>query len=372
MKHVLVTGANGFIGKNLCVALRRTANVDLLTFDVDNAESSLVDYLQRCDLIYHLAGVNRPDAIEDFEKVNSGLTETIVRHLREMRRSPYMVMASSIQAALDNPYGISKRKAEDALERYCDDGKGGVTIYRLPNVFGKWCRPNYNSVVATFCHSIAKGLDITITDAQKELELVYIDDVVSQFLSHLHGDTVAGLSRSEVTPVHKVTLGELAERIYSLKNIRTTLKIPELSDPLTRKLHATLLSYFEINQLDYPLQQRTDNRGTLAELLKSDGFGQIFVSRTKPGVVRGNHYHDSKVEKFCVIEGEAIIRFRHIITNVTAQYRVCGEEFRVVDIAPGYTHSIENVGGGDMITLFWANEVFDASKPDTYAMAVSK
>lgn len=242
-------------------------------------------------------------------------------------------------------------------------------IYRLPGVFGKWCRPNYNSVVATFCHNIARGLPITISDPARVVELVYIDDVVAEFTTHLQGPH-EGVVRGEVRPAFSASLGELAERIRGFRAMRDTLEVADASDPFTRRLLGTYTSYLPPADLDYPLEQRTDPRGTLAELLKSEHFGQMFVSRTHPGVTRGNHYHDLKVEKFCVLEGDAVIRFRPILRDEVTEHRVSGTDFKVVDIPPGMTHSIENVGSTEMIVLFWASEILNRDRPDTYVSEV--
>ena len=281
------------------------------------------------------------------------------------------MLSSSIQAGLDNPYGLSKRRAEEILKSYAEDCGAAVAIYRLKNVFGKWCRPNYNSVVATFCYNVAHDLPLTISDASRRLDLCYVDDVVRAFRGEIVDATgVTGCSYAEVEPAFSILLGELAERIRSYRETRCDLSVPEFVDPLNRRLYPTYLSYLDGADFGYALQQRTDARGCLAEFLKSPPFGQVFVSRTKPGVTRGNHYHDTKVEKFLVLEGDAVIRFRHILEADVVEHRVSGQDLRVLDIPPGYTHSIENVGKSEMITLFWADEVFDPGSPDTYPCEV--
>lgn len=371
MKTVLVTGAEGFIGKNLVERLTRRNDINLLCFDVDTGKGKLEEYLASADVIYHLAGVNRPPDPSEHEAVNTGLTAILAETLLRLKRKPLVVLSSSAQAALDNPYGVSKRKAEEALASFAEASGAPVRIFRLPGVFGKWCRPNYNSVVATFCHNIAHGLPITISEPAKELQLVYVDDVVASFLDLLSEESPRpGCERRSVGPEYCLTLGELAEMITAFKAIRETLRLPDEADRLTRIMHATYLSYLPPDGFAYALVQKSDPRGELAELLKSEHFGQIFVSRTRPGITRGNHYHDTKIEKFCVIEGDAVIRFRHIRESDVLEYRVSGREFKVVDIPPGYTHSIENVGSSDLITLFWSIEVFDPLHPDTYAKEV--
>ena len=285
-----------------------------------------------------------------------------------------IVLSSSIQVALDNPYGVSKRRAEEVVTRYAEASGARCVIFRLKNVFGKWCRPNYNSVVATFCHNIAHDLPISISDPARKLELVHVDDVVEAFLTGVREQETEGRSQGaetrEVAPSYWVTLGRLAELIRSFHEMRRSLVVPDLGDEFTRKLYGTYLSYLEPDAFAYDLAKRCDPRGCLAEFVKSASAGQIFVSRTEPGITRGNHYHHTKTEKFLVVEGEAIIRFRHIRGGDVIEYRVCGEDFRVVDIPTGYTHAIENVGAGQLVTLFWASEVFDPDRPDTYGMAV--
>ncbi len=362
---VLVTGSNGFVGRNLRVALSRLADVRILCFDLEDDQQVLASHLQDADVVFHLAGVNRPQHVEEFTTGNAGLTQTMVSLLEQQGRTPAIVMTSSTQAALDNPYGASKKAAEESLFEYGARTGAPVYVYRLTNVFGKWSRPNYNSVVSTFCYNISHGLDITMSNPANEVELIYIDDVVAEFVAVLDGRRDASATRLGVGPTYRVTLAELAERIHRFREIRTTLEIPDLADDLTRKLHATYLSYLEPTDFSYPLDIKTDNRGDLAELIKSAHFGQMFVSRTHGGITRGNHYHDTKIEKFCVLQGEAAIRFRHVFTEDIIEYRVSGTTWEVVDIPPGYTHHIENLSDQEMIVLFWANRIFDPLQPDT-------
>jgi UDP-2-acetamido-2,6-beta-L-arabino-hexul-4-ose reductase len=371
MNKVLVTGSNGFIGKNLLEALGWRNDVEIMAFDQDSDVSALDDYLARADIVFHLAGVNRPERTEEFEEGNAGLTRDILARLERLKRAPLFVLSSSTQASLDNPYGISKRRAEEAVESFAAASGATVRILRLPNVFGKWCRPNYNSVVATFCHNIAHGLPITISDPARELELVYIDDVIRTFVSLMdESGENSTPPRVSVSPTYPVTLGGLVATIQQFRESRKTLRLPDFSDRLTRCLYATYLSYLPEGDFAYGLELKTDARGALAEFVKSDHCGQIFVSRTKPGITRGNHYHHTKTEKFLIVQGEGVIRFRHILGDDVLSYRISGEEFRVVDIPPGYTHSIENVGTSEMVVLFWASEVFNPSTPDTHALKV--
>jgi UDP-2-acetamido-2,6-beta-L-arabino-hexul-4-ose reductase len=367
MKSVLITGANGFIGKNLGVALMRRDDINILSFDINNDPQVLETYLKQADIIYHLAGINRPESEEEFYVGNVGLTKTIVDILERASKGIKIVFASSVQAVLDNPYGISKKKAEDILIEYSRKNRAKVYIYRLPNVFGKWCKPNYNSVVATFCYNVSHGLNISISDEKKMIELVYIDDVVNEFISLLDSE-----KQGEETLYHeiprkiKITLGELAERIYQLRDIRSSLVIPDLADYFMKCLHATYVSYLDKDKFSYPLIMKRDDRGWLTELIKSRNFGQIFISKTNKGIIRGNHYHNSKIEKFCVLQGKAVIKFRHVLNNEILTYYVSGDEMEIVDIPPGYTHSIENLGDDEIVVLFWANQIFNPEEPDTY------
>lgn len=388
---VLVTGARGFVGRNLVVMLGKQADVEIIGYDLGDPSSVLDEGLAQADVIFHLAGVNRPEKPEDFATGNAGFTQAICDSLISLKRTPLIILSSSIQAALDNPYGVSKRAAEDALIKYSGQTGARVVIFRMKNVFGKWCRPNYNSGVATFCHNIARNLPITISDRGNEVNLVYVDDVCAAMMEaagilapdYKHFVPAEGSAFADITPSFQITLGALVDTITAFKNSRFSLQVPAFNDPFVYRLYATYLSYLEENNFAYGLDIKTDNRGSLAEFLKSPSFGQIFVSRTKPGITRGHHYHHTKTEKFMVVEGEGIVRFRKIDKQAMGdgreaigdrrwamediiEYRVRGEEFRVVDIPPGYTHSIENVGPGEMVTLFWSNQVFDAENPDTF------
>jgi UDP-2-acetamido-2,6-beta-L-arabino-hexul-4-ose reductase len=291
--------------------------------------------------------------------------------LQRLGRKPVIVFSSSTQAALDNPYGASKREAEQALEKLSSEAAVPIVVFRLPGVFGKWCRPNYNSVVATFCHNIARGLPIQVADPEKGLDLVYIDDVVGAFLAFLEkaGQT-SGFSRESVRPMFRVKVGQLADTIRAFREQREKGILPDLKDPFIRRLFSTYLSYLPMEALAYAPQANADARGSLSELIKAGEYGQLFVSRTLPGITRGNHYHDSKVEKFIVLEGEALIRFRNMTTGEKVEYPITGRDLRVVDIPPGWTHSIENRGQSEMIVLFWASEVFDPERADTYPAEV--
>jgi UDP-2-acetamido-2,6-beta-L-arabino-hexul-4-ose reductase len=367
---VLVTGSQGFIGRNLIARLDRQADVHVIGFDIENTAQELHKALAQTDFVFHLAGVNRPQTEDEFTAGNVDLTAQVCDGLLSLGRAVPVVLSSSIQAERDSPYGISKRQAEGIVARYARQSGARGIIYRLKNVFGKWCRPNYNSVVATFCHNIAHDLPITISDPDREIELIHIDDVVAHFVQETQTDEPEGIYWRKVAPSYSITLGRLAELIYAFRQMQETLYVPDLSDTFTRKLYGTYLSYLAADAFAYDLKKRCDPRGCLAEFVKSPTFGQIFVSRTAPGITRGNHYHHTKTEKFLVLAGEAVIRFRHIQGDGVIEYRIRGEDFRVVDIPTGYTHSIENVGDGELITLFWASEVFDPDHPDTFALDV--
>ncbi len=374
MKKVLVTGSNGFVGKNLCTVLRCSEGIELHEYDLDNTTTELDAALQQVDCIIHLAGVNRPEDPKEFETGNAGFLKEMCSKLQGFGIAPKIVLSSSIQAAFDNPYGISKRRTEVALQRFAENTGAECVVYRFKNLFGKWCRPNYNSVTATFCHNIANGLLIQISDPDHEIDLTYIDDVVEAFIDELKSVS-PGFRFAQPLLSKRISLGELAEKIRSFREMRTSLNLPNFRDAFERALYGTYLSYLSKQEFEYGLDIKSDQRGSLAEFLKSPSMGQIFVSRTKPGITRGDHYHHTKAEKFLVLQGEAVIRFRSIQPEVRGkrsevgeviEYSVSGREFRVVDIPPGYTHSIENVGQDELMTLFWASEMFDAEKPDTY------
>jgi UDP-2-acetamido-2,6-beta-L-arabino-hexul-4-ose reductase len=369
MRTILVTGSEGFIGKNLIVRLQELDDIEIKSFDKEDNLETLKKNLQESDFIFHLAGVNRPKNIEEFEKVNAGLTTTIIKLLEEIDNKIPIVITSSIQAELDNPYGKSKKIAEDELVKYAERNSVPVYIYRLPNVFGKWSRPNYNSVVSTFCYNISHNLEITISDPTQELELVYIDDVINEFVSLLNRE-VGDFSKHyyDIKRTFKVTLGGLAEKIFEIRDIRKTLIVPNFSDIFMKCLHATYLSYLDKDDLSYKMDSKEDDRGSFVELMKSKTFGQVSVSRSRKGVTRGNHYHNTKNEKFCVIQGKAVIKLRNILNDIIISYYVSDKKIEIVDIPPGYTHSIENLtgGNGEMILLIWANEIFNPENPDTY------
>lgn len=368
MKTVLVTGSDGFIGKNLCAQLEREDDLTILRFDRNNTVKELEGYLNKADFVFHLAGINRPKNESEFDTGNRGLTENILEILEKSHKNTPVLITSSIQAELDNPYGKSKKAAEDAVFQFSKTTSTPVFVYRLPNVFGKWCKPNYNSVVATFCHNIANNLPITMSDPSNEVTLVYIDDVVSNFLQAFHGETkVHEEGYCYIPRTFKTTLQDLRNTLESFRESRVSLVIPSLEDDFSRFLYATYTSYFSEDNFSYKLSTSTDDRGWLAEFIKSNQFGQIFISKTKPGISRGNHWHHTKIEKFLVVDGQAEIRFRKVDDSKNViSYKVSGEELTVLDIPVGYVHSITNTGNEDLTTIFWASEILDKNKPDTY------
>lgn len=372
MRNILITGSSGFVGKNLYTFLKRRKDIIVIPFDREDTLDTLASAITSADFIFHLAGANRPSDPSDFMKVNKGLTETIVELLKKFNKKTPIAFSSSIQAELDNMYGRSKKAAEDILISYSKDTGAPICIFRFPNLFGKWSKPNYNSVVATFCYNISHGLDITISDVNKELELAYIDDVVKVLVELLETRLDPKKYFYSIDKTFRVTLGDLAKMIYQFRGIRNTSILPDFSDEFTRDLYSTYLSFLEPNDFAYGVEMKTDNRGMLFELLKSRQFGQIFVSKTHRGITRGNHYHDTKVEKFCVISGHALIRLRNIHNDEVITCEVSGDKIQIVDIPPGYTHSIENIGDDEMIVLFWANEIFNPERPDTYYEEVLK
>lgn len=369
MIRVLITGGGGFLGRNLVAHLRDRKDCDIMIFGREDSTEYLNRLLLEADIIFHLAGVNRPQNPVEFETGNAGLTVQICKLLREHGRSPKIVFSSSIQAELENSYGASKAKAEIALRHFASETGATVRIYRLKNLFGKWCRPNYNSVTATFCHNIANDLPIAISDPAREMELSYVDDVVAAFLAEI--DKREGEQETSVDiPVYRIQLGDLAGRVQAFHEMSSTLTLPDFSDWFNKALYATYLSYVPSEARLHSLEIKSDARGSLAEFIKQKSIGQIFVSRTKPGITRGNHYHHTKTEKFFVVEGDGLIRMRSIEGGPVQEYPVRGSEYQVIDIPPGFTHSITNVGADEMVTLFWSSEIFDPNRPDTYYLPV--
>ncbi|MGU9033227.1 polysaccharide biosynthesis C-terminal domain-containing protein [Clostridium perfringens] len=367
---VLVTGAKGFIGKNLVSTLDREDKYEIICIDRENSKEELEKGVLNSDFIVHLAGINRPKNEEEFFKGNTGLTEEIIEILKKSNKNTSILITSSIQADLDNAYGQSKKGAEEALIKYMADTKGNVFIFRLPNVFGKWCRPNYNSAIATFCHNIARGEEVWISDPTKEMTLVYIDDVVRNIKNVIDNEENYIPGYQNVDIEHKATLGEIVDLINSFKESRKSLMIPNMENELTKKLYSTYLSYLPEKDFSYPLKMNVDNRGSFTEFIKSKDRGQVSVNISKPGITKGNHWHDTKNEKFLVVSGEGVIRFRKVDSEEIIEYKVSGEKLEVVDIPVGYTHSIINTGERDMVTIMWVNEIFNPEKPDTIYLEV--
>lgn len=367
--RVLVTGANGFIGKNLVLRLRELGGVEVLTFIRGDSDEALISALSAADFVIHLAGENRPLSINSFASVNAGLTEILCHSLCRLSKSIPLLLASSTQATLNNPYGVSKMAAERSVERLSVLNKNPVAIFRLQNVFGKWCKPNYNSVVATFCHNKANDLPIQINDFNKNIRLVYVDDVVNAFLA-LMGSNWSGILRPLVAPEYNITLGELSEQIDSFKNCRTSLVVGHVGLGFERALYATYVSYLPKEEFAYGIPTHSDERGVFVEMLKTHDSGQISYFTAHPGVRRGGHYHHTKTEKFLVIKGRALFRFRHLITAEQYELTTSGEVPVIVDTIPGWTHDITNVGDSEMIVMLWANELFDRELPDTIGSKV--
>jgi UDP-2-acetamido-2,6-beta-L-arabino-hexul-4-ose reductase len=371
MKTIVVTGAKGFIGRNLVAWLSTLPDLTILPLDIEDSAAALAAALGRADFVFHLAGTNRPERPEEFDEGNAGVTRGVVRQLESGGRPVPVLLTSSTQALLDNPYGLSKRRAEEAVFGYGEATGAAIFVYRLPNVFGKWSRPNYNSVVATFCHNVAHGLPLQVNDPDRELHLVHIDDVVASFVGALEGRVKPDADGTcSIPKSFTIRLQDLADRVRSFPLARTTREVPDLGDELTRLLYSMYLTYLPQDQFSYTLEMKRDQRGWLAEFVRTANAGQVFVSITRPGITRGNHWHHTKTEKFLVVQGQAMIRFREIAGDRVLEYPVSGDCLQVVDIPPGYAHAITNVGTADVITIFWASEPFDPSRPDTMSLSV--
>ena len=383
---ILITGAGGFVGKNLVAELSARGYSALLCFEKEDTPDTLDEYCRKAAFVVHLAGVNRPKDPSEFYAGNSGLTDLLLSDLEATGNACPVLVTSSVQAALDNDYGRSKLQAEEAIFAHGQRVGAPVYVFRMEGVFGKWCRPNYNSVVATFCHNIARGLPIEVRDPAYELPLVYIDDVVQCLLDVMrHGSArMDGEGFCRIHPVHRVTLGRLAETLQGFARARggdaakaqgagglPTLAVPNLAaDSFEKKLYSTYLSYLPEDSFAYDLNMHCDARGSFTEFLRTPERGQVSVNISRPGIVKGNHWHHTKNEKFLVVRGEGVIRFRRIDSDQVIEYRVSGDKLQVVDIPCGYTHNIENVGDGDLVTVMWANEAFDPDRPDTFALPV--
>lgn len=376
---IFVTGSNGFVGKNLVHTLKNIADkkdrsfdidtdITVLEYDIGLNEEYFDEYCKQTDFVVNLAGVNRPKEQSEFITGNSSFVEDLTNTLKKHGNKCPVLLSSSIQAELDNPYGISKRQGEQILFSYGEETGAAVYVYRFMNIFGKWCRPNYNSVIATFCNNIASGLPITVNDKDAKLKLVYIDDVVKEIINAIKGKAHFNKESGfcEVPVFYETTVGEVSDLIYSFKKSREDKSVPDCGKPFIHKLYSTYISYLSESEFSYPLIMNTDERGSFTEILKTPDRGQVSVNISKPGITKGNHWHHTKNEKFCVVSGEGVIRFRKIGEERVIEYRVNGKELKVVDIPVGYTHSIINEGDSEMITIMWASELFNSNKPDTY------
>ena len=381
---ILITGSKGFVGRNLVETIKGirrnndkvfslTSNLKIYEYDKENTKGELKQYCSDCDFVIHLAGVNRPQNPSEFYEGNKGFTETLCAYLKEANNQCPIMISSSIQADRDNDYGKSKKEGENLLLAFGKENGNPIYIYRFANLFGKWCRPNYNSVVATWCYNIAHGLDIQINDPNVVLPLCYIDDVVEEIIHCICGNPyIFDGTHYGVEKVYDCSLGYLAETIKSFKDSRTTLQVVDQEDELTKKLYATYLSYLPENEFSYSLKMNIDDRGSFTEFLKTKEYGQVSVNISKPGITKGNHWHHTKNEKFLVVSGTGLIQFRKIGDDKIIEYKVSGDKLEVIDIPTGYTHNIINLGEADMVTIMWANEMFDPNKPDTYFEKVVK
>lgn len=367
---ILVTGANGFIGKNLVRELMNQGHEEILSCTRATTQETLNEYCRRADFVFHLAGVNRPKEEAEFNEGNVDFTAGLLDLLKSQGNRCPVMLSSSIQAERDNPYGRSKQAGEALVFKHGEEMEAPVYVYRFPNVFGKWCRPNYNSAIATFCHNIAHGLPIQVNGPQIRLDLVHIDDLVKELTGALSGQVTQDGRFCSVPLVYARTLGEIVSLLESFRDSRENRMIPDQEDPFSKKLYSTYLSYLPEDQFSYPLTMHSDGRGSFTEFLKTPERGQVSVNISKPGIIKGNHWHHTKNEKFLVVSGQAVIRFRKVGTEEVREYHVSADKPEVVDIPPGYTHNIENRGETDLVTIMWANELFDPEHPDTWFLEV--
>ena len=369
---ILVTGAKGFVGKNLVCELKnkfKDYDLTVYEYDIDTSPELLDVYTKDCNFIYHLAGVNRPETEEEFMEGNFGFTSKLLNSLKDNKNKSPLVVTSSTQASLDNAYGKSKKAGEDLIFDYGLSENIRVFVYRMPNVFGKWCKPNYNSAVATFCYNISRDIEIKINDPAVIMTLLYIDDLVKDLLCNLNEDySIINVEKkfSPLSTIHSIKLGEIVDILYSFKENRENKLIPDMENLFVKKLYSTYLSYLPTDNFNYSLKMNMDNRGSFTEFIKTIDRGQVSVNISKPNITKGNHWHHTKNEKFLVVTGNGVIRFRHILSKEIIEYFVSGNKLEVVDIPVGYTHNIENLGDTDMVTIMWCNELFDPENPDTY------
>lgn len=369
--RIVITGSQGFIAQNLRVHLHEHGFNDVVGIDRHTPVGELAQRLAGADFVFHLAGVNRPKEVSEFAQGNAGFTQTLCEAMSALPKAPAVAFASSTQAALANPYGQSKRQAEDALLAYGRQTGARVHLLRLPNVFGKWSRPNYNSAVATFCHNTARGLPITVNDPAAPLRLIYVDDLAAVMLKLLDGASSPATGFVDAQPVYETTVGELSDTVRSFPESRATLVTPRVGTGLVRALYATYVSMLPTEAFGYGLVRHADPRGVFVEMLKTPDCGQFSYFTAHPGITRGEHYHHTKTEKFLVIKGKARFGFRHIVTDETYERTVTGEVPEVVESIPGWSHNITNIGNDEMVVMLWANEIFDRQQPDTTAMKVT-
>ena len=362
---VLVTGANGFVGQNLLVRLKEE-KIDFTTFVRSDSIVELENKIIDSDFIVHLAGVNRPKNENEFSEGNTDLTKKIANFIAVHKLDIPVIYSSSIQAELDNLYGLSKKFAEDALLQLSENNGNIIYNYRLPNVFGKWCKPNYNSAVATFCYNTINELPIQVNNSDALINLVYIDDVVNEFIKVIKSSAQGNKAeKAEVNPVYQITVGDLVQQLALFKESKYSSVIERVGTDLTRALYSTYISYFKPESFSYSLKKHEDPRGVFVEMLKTKDSGQFSFFSAHPGITRGGHYHHSKNEKFLVVKGKAKFGFRHIITDEYHELLTCGDEPQVVETVPGWSHDITNIGEEEMFVMLWANEIFDPENPDT-------
>lgn len=382
---ILITGAKGFVGKNLVESLKNIrdgkdrvhnipSDLEIMEYDINNTPEELDNFCEKADFVFNLAGVNRPKDEKEFMEGNFGFASTLLNTLKKYKNTCPIMLSSSIQASLEgryagSEYGKSKLAGEELFKEYSKETGAKVLIYRFPNLFGKWCRPNYNSAVATFCNNIANNLPITVNDRNTELSLVYIDDLVEEMLNAIIGkETKDSNGYCYVKEVHHITLGDIVDLLNEFKESRKTLFIPDMMEgSFSKKLYSTYLSYLNPKDFAYKLKMNQDNRGSFTEIVKSFDRGQVSVNISKPGITKGQHWHHTKNEKFVVVAGTGLIQLRKIGSEDIVEYRVSGEEITVIDMIPGYTHNIINLSETEnLVTIMWCNECFDPNKPDTY------
>lgn len=382
--NILVTGANGFVGKNLCAQLENIASgkarwyrvdsdITLFKYDIESSAEDLDEYCSKADFVFNLAGVNRPKDTEEFMEGNFGFASTLLDTLKKYHNTCPVMISSSSQAALDNPYGRSKKAGEDLMFSYSKETGAKVFVYRFPNLFGKWCRPNYNSVVATFCYNIANGLPIVVNDPNVIMNLAYIDDVVDNLIACLTDDEYREGEYCYIPNVHRVRLGDIADMLNSFDKGRYSLSIPFVSDDFKKALYSTFVSYLPKEKIAYPLDMKIDARGSFSEFIRTDNHGQVSINISKPGIVKGQHWHNNMVERFLVVSGRGLIQLRKEGLDDNGNrypvlnFEVSGENLQVVEMIPGYTHNLVNLSDTeDMVTVIWANGCFNPHRPDTY------